>query len=100
VDFGRKAATSIKFPRVAAKYLHGLELFKESIFITKCNVNDNSGSSSSSDSSSDGCLKIMKKVLEIEPIFSQLQEFIDYKSINNLLNSTKSFEDIKKLHYY
>jgi hypothetical protein len=41
-----------------------------------------------------------RRVFEIEPIFRQLQEFIDYKSINSLLNSTKSFESIKKRSYY
>jgi hypothetical protein len=42
----------------------------------------------------------IRRVFEIEPIFRQLHEFIDYKSINSLLNSTKSFEDIKKRSYY
>jgi hypothetical protein len=61
--------------------------------VPSCNNNDNNYNNCN-------CLRIIKRVFEIEVIFSQLQEFIDYNSINSLLNSTKIFRSIKKQSYY
>jgi hypothetical protein len=40
------------------------------------------------------------KVLFIEPIFHQLQEFLSYKSMNSLLKATSLFQKLKKMKFY
>jgi hypothetical protein len=50
--------------------------------------------------SSNCCIETIRKVLFIEPIFSILQEFLSYESINSLLNATSLLKKLKKIKFY
>lgn len=50
--------------------------------------------------SNDECTELMEKVSSIDSIFRHFQEFVDYKCINHVLNTTSLFKSTKSVFFY